>query len=250
VISLGKIAALSILLSPLTAMASTLCPGDASQGGFNATYSSVPGATGPGGVCTTGAVTVSLAASNNGEGKLVWTSADSGYPSGLTFSNLAGIDATVSNVSGDQPYFFLSFNDNALAPNPGDQLLFIEFQLNNVVGGTSMPVDPASTLFNLYDNTTGVYLAGGQADVHTLDSWISADPSVAGDSIASIDLVNGLSGGCSQGGCPASFTADSVSVTESVAATPEPASIVSLATGLLSIGGRLVLQRRKAARVA
>jgi hypothetical protein len=89
-------------MAGVPAMAGTLCPSDAAQGGFGGTYTAVPGATGPGGVCTAGGITMAIP-TNGDEGKLVWAPGDSGYPSVLTFSNLGSLDASVANASGDQP---------------------------------------------------------------------------------------------------------------------------------------------------
>jgi hypothetical protein len=230
------------LVAGIPAMASTLCPGDATQGTYiSATFTAGSTPTGPGGTCTAGSVNVSIPNAHLDEAGLKW--GPSTLPGGLTFGNLGGLDASISDLNGNQPYFFLGFNDANLAPaaTPGDELLFIEFQPNNVVGGTSMPVDPATTLFNLYDNDTNVYLAGGQADKHTLDDWMSMDSSVSRDSIQKIEVAIGLAGGCATGGCPDSVTVNSVSVAQ----TPEPGTIVSVATGLLCLGSGLAFRRRK-----
>jgi hypothetical protein len=226
-------------------MASTLCPASATPGGFGATYTSSP----TGGACSR-SVTMSIP-DNTEEGKLIWTPANSGYPSGLTLSTLTTLNASVSNVSnlpGDDPYFFLSFFDNSLAQNPGDQMILIESEPSTVVGGSSVPVDSSATEFDLYDNITNQYYdsathsyaPGGQQDTHTLAEWLALDPHLSGDSINSINFVIGVGASCS--GCADSVTVNSVAV---VTSTPEPGTIVSVGTGLLCLGTGLAFRRRK-----
>jgi len=231
-------------MAGIPAMASTLCPGDAGQGTYNsATFTAGSAPTGPSGTCTAGSINMSIPAAAGNEAGLKWLTSSPRFPSDLTFGNLGGLNASISDLNGNEPFFFLGFQDANLAPvaTPTANLLFIEFQPNNVVGGTSMPVDPATTLFNLYDNDTGVYLAGGQQHKYTLDDWMSMDSSVSGDSIEKIEVAIGLAGGCAVGGCPNSVTVNSVSVAQ----TPEPGTIVSVATGLLCLGSGLAFRRRK-----
>jgi hypothetical protein len=169
----------------------------------------------------------------------------SGFPPGLTIGNFGGLDASVSNATGDQPFIFIVFTDDAVAQHPGDVMLFDEFQ-NNVVGGDSMPVDPNTTEFNLLDDTTGNYI-GGQSNAMTLDQWMGIDPSLAATAIAKFDIVIGESGGCNDpGGCPVSLTVNSVDISE-IVVTPEPGTIVSVGTGLLSLGSGLAFRRRRLA---
>jgi hypothetical protein len=221
-------------------MASTMCASEAAQGGFGS--DSFTSGTGPA-PCGT-SITLGLT-SNGDEAALGWHPTYAGFPPGLTLGNLGGMNASVSGALGDQPFLYIAFSDTALAG--GDQLLLIENQSGNVTGGTNMIVDPSTTLFDLYDNDAGTYLAGGQSVTKTLDDWLTWDATFSADSVAKIDLGIGLSGGCPVGQtCPVSVTVNSLDVTE-VAATPEPGTIVSVATGLLSLGSGFAFRRRRVA---
>jgi hypothetical protein len=224
------------LMAGIPALASTMCPSDSTTGVYGGGSITPSAETGP---CST---SLTLAIPSNGDEALIrFLAGIPGFPPALTFGNFGGLDASVSNASGDQPFIFLVFTDNILAQNPGDTLLFDEFQPSNVVGGDSMPVDPGATLFNLLDDTTGNYV-GGQQNAYTLDQWMVIDPSLVADSIAKIDFVIGASGGCNDpSGCPVSLTVNSVAISE----TPEPGTIVSVATGLLCLGTGLAFRRRK-----
>jgi len=229
-------------MAGIPAMASTLCPGSATQKIND--FSGGPGnsitASSESGPCST-AETLTVNPTSD-EAKLMWATP------GLTFSTLTSIDASVSNVTGITPYFMLSFSDNSIAHQSGDEMLFIEFQPNNVVGGNSMPVDPNTTLFNILDNATeqyydwntGTYQGAGQQVKKSLADWAS-DLNLGGASINKIEIAEGLSGSCN-GACSASVTVNSVAL---VTTTPEPGTIVSVATGLLCLGSGLAFRRRK-----
>jgi len=100
---------------------------------------------------------------------------------GLTLGELGDSNATVAftaDKAGDQPYYMMTFQSSTnlgQSGTPGgninDQIMMLEFQTTTTTGG-NMALDPDSTLFNLYDNSTGYYLQGGQQDARTLDSWL------------------------------------------------------------------------------
>ena len=140
----------------------------------------------------------------------------------------------------------LTFQDSADATalgltNSSDQVLMLEFQPNTVTGGNSMVLDASATLFNLYDNTAGVYLnqgSGGQQDVQTLNYWLSKYPGLADISIDGFRIGEGLAGGCGAGqNCSESLTVYSVDVSNG--AVPEPTTMAlvgGMLLGLAAIG--------------
>ena len=126
---------------------------------------------------------------------------------------------------------FQSALDLGQAGTPGgninDQILMLEFQPTTVAGG-NMALNPGSTLFNLFDNATGFYLQGGQADARTLDSWFGSFSGMSADAITGLRIGEGLAGGCSAN-CSETLTVYSV---DAGGATPEPATTVLLGLGL------------------
>ena len=159
------------LVSPASAgvMTTTLCPSQAGVGGISQSSVDVIGPLD--GTCgADSAVQITIPASND-YGRLAFNSSTPGYPANLTLGGLVGATANVSFTSGgsDQPYYILVFTDssNSLGQTEAtDQIIMLEFQ-SSALSGNTLPLDPASTLFNVYDNTTGQYLQGGQ-HVHEL----------------------------------------------------------------------------------
>lgn len=94
-----------------------------------------------------------------------------------------------------------------------------------------MPFSSTTSLFNLYDNTNGFYLEGGQSDTHTLAQWIALEPFLAGESIDQIRIGMGLAGGSAPGG---SVQLDSLTG-DYTTPTPEPSSVAVIGAALLGI---------------
>ncbi|MDQ2778310.1 MAG: PEP-CTERM sorting domain-containing protein [Pseudomonadota bacterium] len=174
--------------------------------------------------------------------KLTYGPATSGYPGGLTLGGIVGIHAdVVVNSATTAPYFQLGFvtGNTALGQSSGgNQILFIEFQSLTVTPSGDMDVNPMTTLFNMYDNTTGQYLQNGQQDVRTLDSWLSTYSFLSGTAVDQIRIAIGLGGGAGPG---ESLTVNALAVSQAdAAAVPEPASwaLVGLALGAAGFAGR------------
>lgn len=174
--SLALIAVAAALAITPVALADSLCPTQTQTGGFGATYTNVSG---PNGTCGTGTAVKMTIPSDKDEAKLYWVPGNTGYPAGLTLGNLPGINASVSfspGTGGDQPYFMFSFTnpgDSFLNTTTGDQILLIEFQPSALSGpgNDTLAFNPATTLFNLYDNAgAGRYLEG---DNKTRTLWIN-----------------------------------------------------------------------------
>jgi hypothetical protein len=234
--------------NPARAGAVTLCPDNATVGGFGETSSAVAGPL-DGSCGSDSAVEINIPASTD-YGKLIFSSSTAGYPAGLTLGGLGGLSAGVSFTSGgsDQPYFLLDFTDSsgslgqALAT---DQILMIEFQPVALSGsGSTLAADPTSTLFNLYDNTTGDYLQGGQSDTETIDGWLALFPDLDSEDLDGIWVAEGLAGGDTG---PDSLTVNSLTVTSASAAVPEPSSIALLCAALAGFGSFGFRRRRRTA---
>jgi len=221
------------LASPAGAV--TLCPNQGIVGGFGETSSDVSGPLD--GTCgANSAVQIGLTDSQD-EGSLKFNSTTAGFPS-LTlgsFVSAAGgglsASANMSFTSGgtDQPYFFVVFTDSSdsLGQNAAtDQILFLEFE-PNALSGSTLALDPNSTLFNLYDNTTNTYLDGGQPDTKTLADWLTMFPSLDGETLQELEIAEGLTG--------SNTGAESMTI-NSVEMVPEPASLTLFGAALLGLG--------------
>jgi hypothetical protein len=119
---------------------------------------------------------------------------------------------------------------NALGVSPTDHILMIEFP-NSALSA----LDRNTTLFNLYDNTTGDYLFGGQSDTNTLAGWVSSHPLLAGDTLRYVEIGIGYAGGS---GPAVSMTVNSVDLT-----VPEPTSLLLLFIMLGTAGLSLCLTK-------
>jgi hypothetical protein len=222
------------LMAP--AKATTLCPNQATVGGLGETSTNVSGPLD--GTCgANSAVKIDIADSQN-EGKLAFQSTMPGFPAGLTLGGLGGASADVvfTSQGADQPYFLLPFVDSSDSlgqASATDQILLIEFQ-PNALSGNTLALDPNTTLFNLYDNTTNAYLQGGQSDTKTLDAWLAEFAVLDGDQLQGIWIAEGLTG--------SNTGADSLTV-NSLTTTPLPATLPLFASGLGVIG--LLARRRK-----
>lgn len=245
------LALLALIGSAVPAMANTytLCANAAGQGGFGDTFTAVAGPLD--GTCgTNSAVDMSIATETD-YARLLWDSSVTNYPPDLTLGNLGGMNADIGSFTpgqaGDQPYFMLVFTDATQGLGQAaatDQILMLEFQ-NTTLSGTNLPFDPNTTLVNLYDNTTGTYLAGGQADAQTLDSWLSSDSFLAGESLQQVRLAIGLSGG---GSSPESITVNSLDIT-TTSAVPEPTSLPLLLILVAALGWGIHRGRRRCLKI-
>ncbi|MGA3017678.1 MAG: PEP-CTERM sorting domain-containing protein [Bryobacteraceae bacterium] len=168
---------------------------------------------------------------------------------GLTLGSIGNTNATVAftaDNSGDQPYYMMTFQDpaNILGEtNPGDQILMLQFQSTPSVSGSNMALDPNGTQFNMFDNTSGVYLQGGQSTTNSLNGWLTLFPLLTSDAITGFRIGEGLAGACS-GPCSETLTIYSVDVGSSNA-IPEPASLLLVGSALF-LGLGLVRHQRKA----
>lgn len=101
------------LATSSTANAGTLCPSQATPGGFGNTITSVSGPLD--GTCgANSAVKIDIAASTS-YGKLQFQSSMPGFPAGLTLGGLGDASAKVAFTTqgSDQPYFLLPFIDGS-----------------------------------------------------------------------------------------------------------------------------------------
>lgn len=221
----------------------TLCPSQATVGGFGGSSSNVSGPL-DGSCGADSAVQINIPSSTD-YGKLQFNQGMTGYPPGLTLGELGGLSANVdfSATGAEQPYFLLAFTDtsNSLGQSAAtDQILFIEFQPTTLSGNT-LAVDPASTLFNLYDNTTGNYLQAGQQDTNSLDGWLASFSGLNNEGLDGIWIGEGLGAGNTG---PESLTVNSLSIS----AVPEPAAWMMMLFGFGLTG--LILRKRNLATVA
>ena len=217
-LGLGATAAhADVLLCPLTANQNTMVGG---------VYTPVAG----NGSCGAGDTAIQMYIPTNTDyARLEWTG------TGLTLGNIGVANATVALTSGagDQPYYMMTFQDpgDVLRATAGDQMLMLEFQ-PSTVSGTSMVLDPSTTLFNVYDNDAGTYFLGGQSNAHPLNYWLGLYPALSGDAVTGFRIGEGNAGGCSTGDCSETVTVYSVDVGTNTA-TPEPRSLPVIGGALL-----------------
>lgn len=218
------------ITSPARADNYVLCPNLANAYVTSGTITNVAGPLD--GTCgTNSAVNMSIPAETQ-YARLRFDSGVAGYPAGLTLGNLAGLGADVRfspGQLGDQPYYMLVFTD--LTHGLGqtfatDQILMLEFQ-TTTLSGNSMAFDPNTTLVNLFDNISGSYLMGGQADTHTLAGMLALHPFLASESLEQVRTAIGLGGG---GTHAESLTVNRLDITTAPSAVPEPTSLLLLLT--------------------
>ena len=239
------------ITSPARADNYVLCPSAADRNGNGSyTFTAVAGPL-DSSCGANSAVTMTIATEAD-YARLMFNSSVTGYPAGLTLGNLAGLSADVrftGGQAGDQPYYMLAFTDTTKGLGQtaaGDQILMLEFGNTGNLSGNTMAVNPTTTLFNLYDNTTGVYLNGGnfagQQVTHSLAGWLAADSFLASESLQQVRTAIGNSPG---GSSPDSLTVNSLTITTAPSAVPEPTSLLLLLTVVGATGWGI---RRKQAR--
>jgi hypothetical protein len=243
----GALALTGGLATSSAADAATLCPNQATPGGFGGTATNVSGPLD--GTCgANSAVRLDIPASTD-YGKLAFSSGMSGFPTGLTLGGISGASANVAFTSqgSDQPYFLLPFVDSSDSLGQGtatDQILLIELQPTTLSGNT-LGLDPNATLFNLYDNTTSTYLQGpnGQQNTKTLDAWLTEFVALSAEQLQGIWIGEGLTG--------SNTGADSLTVNSlTLSSTPLPAALPLFATGLGAMGLLGWRRKKKVAAIA
>ena len=234
---------------PALASTSTLCASGAGSG-FGYSGTSTPGVpVAPASPlynasCTAGALTIATTDDDNALAK--WHTSAPGYPAGLTLGQLEGLNAPVitNGTGGSEPYYDIAFyatNNSLGAGTSGDLITLLENETTTVSAG-NLGMSANSTLFDVYDWSTGLYLLGGQTDTNTLSYWTSNYTSLSTDAIYALDIGIG-SATCSGAPCtgsPVSMTVNYLDVT-----VPEGGSesLYLLVAGMACLGA-LVLGRR------
>jgi hypothetical protein len=234
---------------PALASTSTLCASGAGSG-FGYSGTSTPGVpVAPASPlynasCTAGALTIATTDDDNALAK--WHTSAPGYPAGLTLGQLEGLNAPVitNGTGGSEPYYDIAFyatNNSLGAGTSGDLITLLENETTTVSAG-NLGMSANSTLFDVYDWSTGLYLLGGQTDTNTLSYWTSNYTSLSTDAIYALDIGIG-SATCSGAPCtgsPVSMTVNYLDVT-----VPEGGSesLYLLVAGMACLAA-LVLGRR------
>jgi hypothetical protein len=230
--------AIALAFAPAALADTTLCPngginGNENQWGWSAGGSGIvlPGPLDTDPDCGPDSAVQFYIPNITGYATLWWPNSSTGIDVG----NIASVSASVVNEGADEPYYALYFTDpgGLSGGSVGDDIEMLEFEPSTLsgAGGDTLAIDPATTLFNVFDYSVG-YIAGGQQNAMTLNEWNALDPSLS--NVASwIGIQIGVAGGC-DGPCSETLTINSVDYSLTPA-TPEPSSLWLFGTGALGL---------------